>query len=242
MTALNITAAELAQAKAFADAGGLRRFIWTVLLAVLMAGAITGCGKSVPNPVDQTKDPVHIPFGDTVFVIPKKTWLKGYSRHSTDGLVSHISLHALAPNVEPWSPAANDRMYHGFRWGDRIEIDLSDSEYERKVTEKIVSETESCEFTQSPLHNDKNIRFCENEYHKVFGYLKSDYFKYLVVCDQSDPCRAHFAHRNKYSITATFSSRYIKQAFDISSKVESLLLQFDQRMTHIAPQTQGDKP
>ena len=249
MTALNITAPELAQAKAYADAGRLCRFVWAVLLAVLMAGAITGCGKSVPNPVDQTKDPVHIPFVDTVFVIPKKTWLKGYSRNSTDGLVSNIRLHASAPNVEPWSPSVNDQMYPRLGWGNRIEIDLSDSEYKRKVTEQIVSESMQCNFVPSPLHDDPRIRFCKKD--NYFGYVEDGYFKYRVVCRKDTSqgrfpvdmsCDVYFAHKSKYSVTVTFSSRYFRHAFDIARKTEALLLQFDQGPQPTLQPSQGDKP
>jgi hypothetical protein len=249
MIALSITAAELAQAKAYAGAGRLCRFVWTVLLAVLMADAMTGCGKSVPNPVDETKDPIHIPFGDTVFVIPKKTWLKGYSRNSTDGLVSHISLHASAPNVEPWSPSVNDQMYPRLGWGNRIEIDLSESEYKRKVTEKIVSESRQCTFVPSPLHDDPHIRFCEKE--NYFGYSEDGYFKYSMICRKDTSqgrfpvdmsCDIHFAHKGKYAVTVTFSSRYFKHAFDIARKTEALLLQFDQGPQTTPKPPQGDKP
>jgi hypothetical protein len=212
-------------------------FPWVKIFAVLLALVTVSCGKSVPNPVDETKDPARIPFGDTVFVIPKKTWLTGYSRRSTDGMVSHISLHALAPNVEPWSPAVHDRMYRGFGWGDRIEIDLSDREYKRKVTEKIVSETHGCNFIQSPSHNDPRIRFCEDKNQKYFGYSEEGYFKYLLLCRKDTSqgrfptdmsCDIYFSHRNKYSVTATFSGRYFPIAFDIARKVEALLLQFEQ--------------
>ena len=106
--------------------------VWRAAALVLLA-LLAGCGdrmpslqawgqaaielvqlftrKPLPDPV-QSKDGVaYIPIDDTAFLVPEETWLRGYSRNSTDGLVANIALHASVPDVQPWSPERNDAMY-----------------------------------------------------------------------------------------------------------------------------------
>lgn len=65
----------------------------------------------LPDPV-QSKDGVaYIPIDDTAFLVPEETWLRGYARNSTDGMVSNITLHATVPDVQPWSRARHEEMY-----------------------------------------------------------------------------------------------------------------------------------
>ena len=67
--------------------------------------------KPLPDPV-QSKDGVaYIPIDDTAFLVPEKTWLRGYSTKLTDGSVGSITLHASVPDVQPWSPERNSAMY-----------------------------------------------------------------------------------------------------------------------------------
>ncbi len=67
--------------------------------------------EPLPDPV-QSKDGVaYIPIDDTAFLVPEETWLRGYSRKSTDGTVGSITLHATVPDVQPWSRARHDEMY-----------------------------------------------------------------------------------------------------------------------------------
>ena len=80
--------------------------------------------KPLPDPV-QSKDGVaYIPIDDTAFLVPEKTWLRGYSRNSTDGLVANIALHASVPDVQPWSPERNDAMYWKAGPGLSLRIDI----------------------------------------------------------------------------------------------------------------------
>ena len=80
--------------------------------------------KPLPDPV-QSKDGVaYIPIDDTAFLVPEKTWLRGYARNSTDGLVANIALHASVPDVQPWSPERNDAMYWKAGPGLSLRIDI----------------------------------------------------------------------------------------------------------------------
>ena len=80
--------------------------------------------KPLPDPV-QSKDGVaYIPIDDTAFLVPEKTWLRGYARNSTDGMVGNITLHASVPDVQPWSPERNDAMYWKAGPGLSLRIDI----------------------------------------------------------------------------------------------------------------------
>ena len=119
--------------------------VWRAAALVLLA-LLAGCGdrmpslqawgqaaielvqlftrKPLPDPV-QSKDGVaYIPIDDTAFLVPEKTWLRGYARNSTDGLVANIALHASVPDVQPWSPERNDAMYWKAGPGLSLRIDI----------------------------------------------------------------------------------------------------------------------
>jgi hypothetical protein len=78
---------------------------------------LTACGddngehKRHANPVVKENGMAYIPIDDTAFLIPEKTWLKGYARNSTDGLVYRFTLHATVPDVQPWSKERHEEMY-----------------------------------------------------------------------------------------------------------------------------------
>jgi len=79
----------------------------------------------------QSKDGVaYIPIDDTAFLVPEETWLRGYSRNSTDGLVANIALHASVPDVQPWSPERNDAMYWKAGPGLSLRIDIQGNQAE----------------------------------------------------------------------------------------------------------------
>ena len=86
--------------------------------------------KPLPDPV-QSKDGVaYIPIDDTAFLVPEKTWLRGYARNSTDGMVANITLHASVPDVQPWSPERNDAMYWKAGPGLSLRIDIQGNQAE----------------------------------------------------------------------------------------------------------------
>jgi hypothetical protein len=94
------------------------RHIYSKLLTALLLSLslLTGCdrmaaSKNLPNPVQSKDGMSYIPIDDTAFLIPDKTWLKGYGRNSTDGMVSNITLHATVPDVQPLSQARHEEMY-----------------------------------------------------------------------------------------------------------------------------------
>ena len=125
--------------------------VWRAAALVLLA-LLAGCGdrmpslqawgqaaielvqlftrKPLPDPV-QSKDGVaYIPIDDTAFLVPEKTWLRGYARNSTDGSVGNITLHASVPDVQPWSPERNDAMYWKAGPGLSLRIDIQGNQAE----------------------------------------------------------------------------------------------------------------
>lgn len=213
-----------------------------VVIALCTLWNTAACGRNLPNPVTVKDGLARIPIGDMVFVIPEKTWLKGYSRNSTDGLVSGFQLHAVAPEVEPWSPENNARMYKVPGWGAQIQVTVDlppEGKPLLKQTQKRLEDVvKGCFFTKSNAYPHRNVRYCQNGYDKIFGYLEGDHFKYLLYCDSdevkkrekfpTDPeCRLHFRHREALLVTATFAERYSKFAFDMAHGLEAKLIEFD---------------
>lgn len=80
---------------------------------MLMAVALlAGCkAADQPNPVESKNGYSYIPIDGTAFLIPEKSWLKGYANNATDGSICCIMLHATIPDVQPWSPERNEEMY-----------------------------------------------------------------------------------------------------------------------------------
>lgn len=89
---------------------------------------VTAC-EQLPNPVISEHGQSYIPIADTAFLIPEKTWLTGYGRNKTDGMVSSIFMHATIPEVQPWSPAVNDVMYIGASPGRKVDIEIRDTRH-----------------------------------------------------------------------------------------------------------------
>jgi len=221
------------------------------LLATLVVGsalvASSACGKSLPDPVTKANGIATIPIDGLVFAIPEKTWLKGYSRNSTDGLVHGFRLHAVAPNVEPWSPENNEQMYKVPGWGTRIEVSVTsrDGRLPVKQTAAWIEENlRGCKFGASRIHEANNIRFCETEYEKRFASVDGDHFRYQLVCASEkmkasekfpahQECRMYFFYLDKLNVDLVFSERYLKLAFDIARAVEAKLIEFDKTPQHI---------
>jgi len=93
---------------------------------VCIAYNLNGCKKSPqpPNSVVIKDGSAYIPIDDTAFLIPEKTWLKGFSRRATDGSIESITLHATVPDVQPWSQARHEEMYWAAGPGKKLVISI----------------------------------------------------------------------------------------------------------------------
>lgn len=75
-------------------AGGARALLagCKALVAVVL---LAGCkGADNPSPVQSKNGYSYIPIDGTAFLIPEKSWLKGYANKATDGSVCCIMHHA----------------------------------------------------------------------------------------------------------------------------------------------------
>lgn len=119
--------------------------VWRAAALVLLA-LLAGCGdrmpslqawgqatielvqvftrKPLPDPAQSKDGAAYIPIDDTAFLVPEETWLRGYARNSTDGMVSNITLHATVPDVQPWSRARHEEMYWKAGPGKSLRIDV----------------------------------------------------------------------------------------------------------------------
>lgn len=210
----------------------------TLFLSLSLLFSAMGCGQ--PNPVDDSPDPTYIPFADTAFLIPRKIWLKGYSRNSTDGKVSYIKLHALGPEVKPWSPAVNDRMYGIPGWGEHLEISMNNYHVNSlEITEQRFLEW-GYKLKPSNVFNDPAIRFYEGQDFRSYGdryaYFMKGRIKYWMLCYKPEPndlpgrfyhCDTHFRYKQKYPVTITFGSHFLRHWVAIAQKTERLLEQLE---------------
>ncbi|MBK9021526.1 MAG: hypothetical protein IPL72_16700 [Sulfuritalea sp.] len=222
----------------------LRRFdihVAGVIATVCLAFATAACGRGLPDPVVKKDGVATIPINGLLFVIPEKTWLTGYSRNSTDGLVAGFSLHAAAPKVEPWSPERQQQMYKMLGWGNRIEVRIASNKGQpllKQTPEWIASNRRGCRFQASPLHKAKNVLFCETTEKKLFGLIEDGVFRYQIKCDSdkekasykflTDPeCHLWFIYREKLSVDTVFAERYFVHGFDMARAIERVLTEFD---------------
>ena len=103
------------------------RWFLVAMLGVMSVIGLTACKKSppLPNPVEKKDGQAYIPIDDTAFLIPEKTWLVGFGRNSTDGMVSSITLHATVPDVQPWSQERHEEMYWPAGPGKKLTVYLN---------------------------------------------------------------------------------------------------------------------
>ena len=90
----------------------------------VVQSAISPAPKGLPDPVERKDGVAYLPIDETAFVIPEKSWLKGYSRKATDGKVGTIMLHATVPEVDPWSQARHEEMYWPAGPGKKLLINI----------------------------------------------------------------------------------------------------------------------
>ena len=125
-----------------------------IALVVCVTFNVAACGKapSVPDRVERKDGLAYIPIDDTAFLIPEKTWLKGYSRNSTDGLVASITLHATIPDVQPWSSERHEEMYWPAGPGKKLEIRIKGDRADQVQVFPVVPNSirQSFEFIEEP--------------------------------------------------------------------------------------------
>lgn len=235
-------------------AGRCRAWRWLApLVAMISLGA---CGRDLPNPVIRQDGVTIIPMVGRTFVVPDKTWLKGYYRRSTDGLVAGFSLHAVAPNVEPWSPERNHGMYRVPGWGNRIEIDVSRVDQEPLWTlENWERPTSGCKFVPSTLFAPREVVQCESFSRRLYMDVAGGRVNLFITCDSdaykkkiaesgfatSPYCSINYRYAEHIYVRMVFSERYVGSAFDITESVNRNLKRFESNPLEIKPQSEISK-
>lgn len=224
------------------------------LVAMISLGA---CGRDLPDPVTRKDGMATIPFDGRTYVIPEKSWLKGYYRRSTDGTVAGFTLHAVAPNVEPWTPERNHGMYGVPGWGNRIEVRVSSRDgyppgkqtpasFERSIPD--------CKFSLSSRFPDQQTLECENTKTLETIVVLDNAIRYTMQCDSQqevirwlkqmpsqfyDPnCSMFIRHMPQFRVQIVFAQRYMNDAFRITRTVERLLESFENMTLN---QTEGEQ-
>lgn len=189
-----------------------------------------GC-KRLPNPVISQNGQSYIPIADTAFLIPEKTWLTGYGRNSTDGMVSSISMHATLPDVQPWSPAVNDVMYTGSNPGRKVDIEIMDTRHTEFIQRFPVFPRSRWggELVEVPsdladigLRKFKYERSLDMDFYEVVNSGEVIYFMYC-----RSTCYLSFPWRKTLEINLTFSRNDVRHSVMVANKVKVLLDTFE---------------
>lgn len=221
----------------------------TLVLCLTLLTVVLGnvaCNRDFPpDPVKRQDGFAVIPFDGTVWVIPEKTWLKGYGR-SVDGTVAHISLHAKAPEIAPWSEALHKTMYPEIGWGEITWIDLSerDTDVVGRLTKSpptlagvplIKSDEQQYEiYGLTKYHQEEPYSF------EYFVHVRDQKVTYLVSCPRDSPapfpsCSLYFPWRAHIEVKLTFPQVYLKQSVEMADRVAKKLSEFEAAGEQIKP-------
>jgi hypothetical protein len=210
------------------------------LLAILFLTLtmVTAC-KRLPNPVISENGQSYIPIADTAFLIPEKTWLTGFGRNSTDGMVSSISMHATVPDVQPWSPAVNDVMYTGANPGRKVDIEIMDTRHTEFIQRfprfpnsrwggelvEVPSDLEAIGLRRFKDETSHNLRFYE--------LVKAGEVIYFMRCDLV--CYLSFPWRKTLEIKLRIDEGDKKYSVKVADKVKQILARFEQAGQNYQP-------
>ncbi len=215
---------------------------------IALSLVLTACGKSLPNPVESKDGQSFIPIADTAFLIPEKTWLTGYGRKSTDGMVAHIGLHAFVPDVLPWSQERHSLMYPKLGRGQIVEVDVEDlSDPNSLFFERFPNFPQSTwgvgKLVEEPSDlapyglrkfrqrwtSDGQIQAGTVFYeHVIDGKVK-----YLALCDDyadgrtTNQCQLFFPYAEKLRVTLRFRRDYMADGVRIADKIFEKLKEFE---------------
>lgn len=226
----------------------MRNLLLAVVVAIALSVSLNACGKKLPDPVERKDGYAWIPIADTAFLIPEKTWLKGYGRKATDGMVSHIGVHATAPDVQPWSQAVHDQMYPKLGRGAITEIDVYHTWdymffHERfpKFPQSIWGGgdliEEPSDLAEKGLRKFRERRVTDGKLQTgtvFYEYVQNGKVKYYADCDDDgarlggdDQCHMIFPYAGKFRVTLTFRRVYMADSVRMADKVLEKLNEFE---------------
>jgi hypothetical protein len=207
-----------------------RCWLFVAILIALLCLSV-GC-KRLPNPVISQNGQSYIPIADTSFLIPEKTWLTGYGRNSTDGMVSSISLHATLPDVQPWSPAVNDIMYTGSNPGRKVDIEIRDARDTEFIQRFPLFPKSRWGGTlvevPSNLADIGLRRFKDETSPEIYFYELVESGKVIYFMRCSLTCRLSFPWRETLEVNISFPGSDVIYSVMVANRVKAKMGDFEQ--------------
>ena len=191
----------------------------------------------------------YIPLKEAKFLIPDKTWLKGFSRMATDNSVYSITLHALPPNFEPWSQDKHKQMYGDGMSSSVVTVRIKNKEFDlESATSLPYGLRNHFSYEKIILPNDSSaelIRFREKKTgddSNKYVYIENNLVKYNISCETY--CNLLFLRNDAYMIDMHFHRGFLNQSVKMADKLQILLDQFEaegERYAHLAEMTERGK-
>ena len=194
----------------------------------------------------------YIPLKEAKFLIPDKTWLKGFSRRATDNSVNTIALHAQPPDFLPWSQERHQQMYSSGMSMGVIEISIvnraPNAEAFRNPPYGIhPASVKKIKIAQLPDDNEMGLfafrLVNELDGIKRYSYIKNNRVEYSLRCNVY--CSLYLIREKKrYEVEMYFHAKYLRQSVVMADKLQLLLDQFEaegERYAHLAEMTERGK-
>lgn len=220
----------------------MRKLLSSAVIAIVLSVSLNACGKKLHDPVVRKDGYAWIPIADTAFLVPEKTWLKGYGRRSTDGSVDSFNLHVTAPDVQPWSEAVNHQMYPERGPGKMVRVEVRDisgeplaSQYEKYYILPRYWGGRLLEEIESDLNSSGLRKFRVPQLNDPVFYLRieNERVRYFTRCDEDkDPPNRQFCHlRFPWSRTIyvelVFTRNYLPHSVLMANQIAAKLKEFE---------------
>jgi len=219
----------------------MRKLLLVSIAAIVLSASLNACGKKLPDPVERKDGYAWIPIADTAFLVPEKTWLKGYGRKATDGSIDSFDLHVTAPDVQPWSPAVNEQMYPALGPGKRVDVvvrkdsNLLAGQYEyfyRPPQSRWGGMLDEVESDQQ-VNGLRKFRDPIMSQTTIYEHIENDRVKYFIYCDEdNDPPQRQFCHlsfpwNKAIYVELTFTRNYLPNTIRMAEKITEKLKEFE---------------
>lgn len=221
----------------------MRKLLLAFTAAIVLSVSLNACGKKLPDPVVRKDGYAWIPIADTAFLVPEKTWLKGYGRRSTDGSIDSFNLHVTAPDVQPWSEAVNQQMYPPLGPGKMVRVEVRDigenydylSRRFHQVPQSRWGHSRSLKETISDLEADGLRKFLDPSWTRTVFYerIENDRVKYFIHCDEDkDPPNRQFCHLSfpwgkGVFVELVFTRNYLPHSVRMADQIAAKLKEFE---------------
>lgn len=219
----------------------MHKLLLRAFVAISLSVSLNACGKKLPDPVERKDGYAYIPIAGTAFLIPEKTWLKGYGRKATDGSVGSFSLHVTAPDVQPWSQEVNAQMYPPRGPGQRIDVVVKD---DREILafqfEQFYSQPQSrwrspLTEIKSDVESDGLRKFRDSALKDTVFYerIENGQVKYFIYCNDGgrdvfhQHCHLSFPWSTTAYVDLSFTRNYLPHSIRMADQIAAKLKEFE---------------